>query len=116
MTGSQRRRSPRITTNQPVRLRFRGDKANVGGCLADLGWGGAYVRCSTPVEIGRQLACGFELDNNGTRHVIRCAAEVVWVSAGDVRRTRGPGFGVRFVSTPPEVIALLKRTVGALAE
>jgi c-di-GMP-binding flagellar brake protein YcgR len=116
MTGSQRRRSPRVSTNQPVKIRFRGDKATVGGCLTDLGWGGAYVRCSTPVEIGRQLACGFELDSNGTRHVIRAAAEVVWVAAGDVRRIRGPGFGVRFVATPPEVIELLKRAVSALVE
>jgi c-di-GMP-binding flagellar brake protein YcgR len=116
MTGSQRRRSPRVATNQQVQIRFRGDKANVGGCLTDLSWGGAYVRCSTPVEVGRQLACGFELDESGTRHVIRCAAEVVWVSAGDVRRTRGPGFGVRFVGTPPEVVELLKRAIGVFAE
>lgn len=105
---AEQRRYPRFPVQEPVRLQFEGDIASVAGCLINLSVGGAFVRCSTPVEVGRALKVAFLLIHQGSREVVLCQGRVCWVVSPELRRTVGPGFGVRFTEIQPETLALLK--------
>ena len=88
----EKRSHQRYATSGPVALRLRGDSCNVSGSLVNISEGGALVRCSTPVEIGRDLICVFSL---GTQS-IKTVGKVCWVIGDELRRQVGPGFGISF--------------------
>ena len=86
---------------QAVRIRFDGDIATVSGCLVNISEGGAFIRCSVPVEVGRVLKCAFLPPRGGPQDVEVCRATVRWVPGPEVRRRLGPGFGIEFVEPRP---------------
>lgn len=102
------RRHPRVPSSEPARIYFSGDQSSVAGCLVNLGLGGAFVRCATPVEVGRQLVCAFFLQHGGDKQLVGCKGTVRWLADGAVRRAAGPGFGVRFDEHRPDTAALLR--------
>ena len=101
-SSSDRRRSPRIPLQQPIRLKFMGDSSASTGCLINVAQGGVYIRCATPVEVGREVACVFYLDHQGDQHIVKFRGSVAWIAPQEIRRSQGPGFGVRFMRVAAE--------------
>jgi hypothetical protein len=102
------RRHPRISYSEPIRIQFEGDCALVAGCLVNLSVGGAFVRCITPVEVGREFKCAFFLPIQGKKKLVCCRGEVTWIAPPEIRRTIGPGFGLCFTQSQPESAAMLR--------
>ena len=105
-TGKQKRQHRRVPLGEPARIFLRGDASGVTGCIVNIGEGGAYVRCSTPVEVDRELVCVFALGPDENT-LIKCRARVRWVAPEAVRRSAGPGFGISFDRATPETHAVL---------
>jgi hypothetical protein len=93
---------------EPVRLRFEGDARAVNGCLLNLSVGGAFIRCSTPVELGRPLKCAFLLAHDTAQDVVVCEGTVRWVPSVETLQSIGPGFGMEFTKLAPKIRCFLE--------
>jgi len=105
---SEQRRHFRFQLEEPVRIQLQGDSTLVSGCLVNLSVGGAFIRCVTPVEPGRELRCAFMVPHAGSKEVVVCQGAVRWVATPEVLRASGPGFGVRFTKVEPKTAAFLE--------
>lgn len=110
------RRHPRIPHSEPIRIQFQGDHVLVAGCVLNLSIGGAYIRCGTPVEVGREAKCAFFLEHQGKKQLVCCRGLVSWIAPPELRRIVGPGFGLQFTQSPPESLATLQAFVSQRQE
>ena len=105
---SEQRRHFRFQLEEPVRIQLQGDSMLISGSLVNLSVGGAFIRCMTPVEPGRELRCAFMVPHAGSKEVVVCQGAVRWVAPADALRTSGPGFGVGFTEIEPRTAAFLE--------
>jgi hypothetical protein len=89
MTGSDRRRHPRMKSMNSVQLHPEGQAAPIWGKAADLSTGGCFVEMSIPLPIGTKLKIGLWLKDNKL------------LLQGKVVNSRpGFGIGVQFIEVP----------------
>jgi uncharacterized protein (TIGR02266 family) len=102
------RARPRVRTEVAVRLRSEAPGLrDLAARTRDLGPGGAFVLCGTPVTLGCRLQLRIETPDE--EPAIEVQAEVVWCSPPGAAE---PGLGVRFVDPPAAAL----RRIGALAD
>jgi hypothetical protein len=90
LVNAEQRQSPRFRCQNPVEIHANGG-ASYWGTLSDLSLGGCYVEMAVPLEPGERLRIGLWLGQ-----------AKIWSDAQVSHRTRGMGFGVKFVKLSPE--------------
>jgi DNA-binding response OmpR family regulator len=109
--GSERRAHFRVLESQFIRYRPKPAVASTLALLGDLSEGGLFIRTAELLLPGTLVEVDFNVDLEGQGYLIRCRAQVAWVARDNKQSPLGPGFGVKFLDTPPDVLALLQRIV-----
>jgi Tfp pilus assembly protein PilZ len=110
-TASERRVHTRVPESQFVRFRARASHAATLALLGDISEGGIFIRCSELLGPGTIVDVDFNVLDEQQAYLIRCRGQVAWVARDDRQSPLGPGFGVKFLEPPEEVVELLKRIV-----
>lgn len=109
--GSERRVHARVPESQFVRFRARSSPAATLALLGDLSEGGLFIRSAELLLPGTLVDVDFNLQHVDQGYLIRCRAQVAWVARDNRQSPLGPGFGVKFLEPPPDVVALLQTIV-----
>ncbi|MCA9665166.1 MAG: PilZ domain-containing protein [Myxococcales bacterium] len=110
-SGAERREHARVLESQFVRFRREGASTSRLATIGDLSEGGIFIRTTALLRSGTELEVDFNAQYGGNAYLVRCHAEVAWVARDERSTNMGPGFGVRFVDPPEDVVGLLKNIV-----
>ena len=111
MVVAERREHARVLESQFVRFRREGASTSRLATIGDLSEGGIFIRTTALLRSGTELEVDFNAQYGGNAYLVRCHAEVAWVARDERSTNMGPGFGVRFVDPPEDVVGLLKNIV-----
>jgi len=109
--GSERRVHARVPESQFVRFRARSSHAATLALIGDLSEGGLFIRSGELLLPGTFVDIDFNVQHVDQAFLIRCRAQVAWVARDNRQSPLGPGFGVKFLEPPGEVVELLKAIV-----
>jgi len=112
-SGSDRRSHPRVLESQFVRFRTKAAPASNLAVVGDLSEGGLFIRTAELLPPGMLLELEFQVVHLAQRYMVCCRAQVAWVARDNRQSALGPGFGVKFIDAPDEVVGLLQRIVDA---
>ena len=115
-SGEDRRVYARLANDHFVRFRLLSSPSSMLAYLGNLSEGGLFIRTSQQLPCGDKVELDFTLELQGDGYQICCEAEVMWHANDPETFPLAPGFGVRFIDTPPEVATLLKQVVAHSAE
>lgn len=120
--GQERRKHTRVAVKIPAGIYFKGNYQYLDAEILDLSETGAYIQCSTPIEIGHEIMLEIRF---GESRVIggqvvqsskqlessfskdpKQASVVKWHKMGD-----DVGFGVEFVNLAPEKRAFIRTVI-----
>jgi DNA-binding response OmpR family regulator len=109
--GSERRVHARVPESQFVRFRARTSPAATLALIGDLSEGGLFIRSGELLLPGTFVDVDFNIQHAEQAYLIRCRAQVAWVARDNRQSPLGPGFGVKFLEPPAEVVRLLQTIV-----
>jgi DNA-binding NtrC family response regulator/Tfp pilus assembly protein PilZ len=109
--GRDRRAHHRVQENQFVRFRPDVGSTSTVAYLGDISEGGVFIRTSRLLGRGTQLEVDVNVEHDGLGYLVRCRGEVAWVAQDNTQVPYGPGFGVRFIDPPRDVVILLQNVV-----
>jgi len=109
--GQERRAFVRVMENQFVRFRLLGAPTSKVAYLGDLSEGGIFVRTRELLPQGQQLEVDVNVEHERQGYLVRCKGVVAWVAKTKKQSFLGPGFGVKFIDPPGDVMILLQRVV-----
>ncbi len=109
--GAERRVHARVLESQFVRFRARSSPAATLALLGDLSEGGLFIRSGELLLPGTLVDVDFNIQHADQAYLIRCRAQVAWVARDNRQSPLGPGFGVKFLEPPPDVVELLQTIV-----
>ncbi len=109
--GQERRAFLRVVENQFVRFRSQAAPTSKVAYLGDLSEGGVFIRTGELLPQGKLLEVDVNVEHERQGYLVRCKGEVAWVAKTKKQSFLGPGFGVKFIDPPGDVMILLQRVV-----
>ncbi len=94
-----------------IRCRLATSPSAVLAYLGNLSEGGLFVRTPQLLKPGAEVDLDFNVELDGEWYQVCCEAEVAWTAQDDSEFELGPGFGVRFVEPPEEVVEMVKQVI-----
>ncbi len=107
-----RRVHNRLADDHFIRCRQTTSPSSVLAYLGNLSEGGLFVRTPQLLKPGAEVDLDFNLELDEQWFQVCCPAEVVWMAQDDKEFELGPGFGVRFVDAPDEVVEMVQQVIG----
>jgi CheY-like chemotaxis protein/Tfp pilus assembly protein PilZ len=108
---SERREHERVAHYQFLRFRTDDTTTATMAYLADLSEGGIFVRTPRFPIPDSKIDVDFHVEHENQRYRVQCEGRVAWIAKEEKDSPHGVGFGVRFVTPPEDVVALLRRVV-----
>jgi DNA-binding response OmpR family regulator/Tfp pilus assembly protein PilZ len=109
--AANRRSHPRVLESQFVRFRASSVLSSSLALIGDLSEGGLFIRTADLFRPGTLLELEFQVMHEEQGYLVCCRAQVAWVARDDRQSPLGPGFGVKFIDAPEDVVRLLQQVV-----
>ncbi len=109
--AADRRIHPRVAESLFVRFRPKSATASNLALVGDLSEGGLFIRTEELLTPGTLLELEFQVAHEGQEYLVCCRGQVAWVARDNRQSPLGPGFGVKFIDAPPDVVKLLQHIV-----
>jgi Tfp pilus assembly protein PilZ len=114
MSYPNRRKHARVKPKQLATRVRAGQELHIGLGIEDISMGGVFVRCNTPLKVGRVVT--LELLRPGASQPIAIAGKVTTaVSPSQGQQLgRSAGMGIQFDALPPHLHQRLEGLIGAI--
>ena len=114
MSYPNRRKHARVKPKQLVTRVRAGADLHIGLGIENISMGGLFVRCNTPLKVGRAVI--LELLRPGSASPLAIAGQVTSMvtPAAAVAGNRSAGMGIKFDALPPHLQQRLEGLVGSI--
>ena len=111
LKDEDRRIHMRLVEDHFIRVRQATSPSGVMAQMGNLSEGGLFVRTQQLLQPGTEVDLDFNLELDGAGYQVCCEAAVAWSTKSSDDFYLGPGFGVKFIRAPKDVLELVKSVI-----